>query len=67
MTDKYPCIDCGVDVLQIGDWYMALPDLWEDKLGLTWDDNLCIACLDKRLGHRAAFPTKSCPPVRPLM
>jgi hypothetical protein len=48
---KFPCNDCSVDVLQIGDWYMAQPELWQDELGLGWKDNLCIACLEKRLGR----------------
>ena len=47
------CNDCGVDVLRTGNWYMATPDLWEKKLGLGWNDNLCIACLEKRLGRKA--------------
>ena len=46
---KYLCNDCGVDVLAIGDWYMARSEVWH-KLGLGWSDNLCIA---RKAGHAA--------------
>jgi hypothetical protein len=49
---RFPCNDCEVDCLKIGDWYMAPPRIWEDRLGLSWQDNLCIACLEKRLGRK---------------
>jgi len=53
-TDYKPlCNDCGVDVLRTGNWYMATPELWQKKFGLGWNDNLCIACLEKRLGRKA--------------
>ena len=45
------CNDCGVDVWEIGDWYMAPSKIWGDKLGLGWDDNLCLTCLERRLGR----------------
>lgn len=48
---KFLCNDCGVDVLAIGDWYMANPEIWKDALGLGWNDNLCLACLEMRLGR----------------
>ncbi len=49
---RYRCNDCGVNVVEIGDWYMATPKIWRQQLGLGWDDNLCIACLEQRLGRR---------------
>jgi len=49
---KFPCNDCRVDVLQKGDWYMAQPEIWQAALGLGWNDNLCIECLEKRLGRK---------------
>ena len=52
LSERYPCNDCGVDVLEIGDWYMARK-IW-DELGLGWTDNLCLACLEKRLGRPLA-------------
>jgi hypothetical protein len=47
---KYLCKDCGVDVIAIGDWYMAKSEIWK-ALGLGWSDNLCLACLERRLGR----------------
>jgi hypothetical protein len=49
---KFPCNGCGVDVLAIGDWYMATSEVWQKQLGLSWQDNLCFACLEKRLGRK---------------
>jgi hypothetical protein len=46
---RYKCNDCDDNVLDVGDWYLANPDIWRG-LGLEWDDNLCIPCLQKRLG-----------------
>jgi hypothetical protein len=51
---EYPCNDCGVDVLAIGDWYLATPEIWKQQLGLGWNDNLCIACLDKTARPQSA-------------
>jgi hypothetical protein len=53
---QYCCNDCGVDVLTAGEWYMASPDIWQQQLGLSWSDNLCIGCLEHRLGRRVSFP-----------
>jgi hypothetical protein len=54
-TDYHPlCNDCGVDVLQSGDWYMTPPELWA-SLDLGWNDNLCVPCLEKRLGREVKF------------
>ena len=30
---------------------MCSDTVWEGELGLGWSDNLCIACLVKRLGR----------------
>jgi hypothetical protein len=51
------CNDCGVDVGAVGDWYMCSAEVWERQLGLGWSDNLCIACLVKRLGREPQFWT----------
>jgi len=48
---RFVCLDCGVNVVESGDWYMARPEIW-DGLGLGWHDNLCVACLEARLGRR---------------
>ena len=35
-TDYHPlCNDCGVDVLQSGDWYMTPPELWAGRSTLA--------------------------------
>jgi hypothetical protein len=48
--DRMNCLDCGVNVVAVGDYYMVNKDVWE-RLGLSWLDNLCIPCLEQRLGH----------------
>jgi hypothetical protein len=48
------CIDCGINIVEIGEFYMCDSDIWE-RLGLGWTDNLCLGCLDKRLGRKARF------------
>jgi hypothetical protein len=53
MALQYICNDCGIDVLEVGDWFMATPKIWEEQLGLVYEDNLCLPCLDKRLGRKA--------------
>jgi hypothetical protein len=49
---RHKCNDCGVNVIEIGEYYMLNPQIWEDHLGLEWSDNLCIGCLEKRLGRK---------------
>jgi hypothetical protein len=49
---RRPCNDCRRDVVRLGHWYMASPKIWKHKLGLGWDDNLCLDCLEKRLGRK---------------
>jgi len=31
---------------------MLSPDIQKDRLGLGWTDNLCVACIEKRLGRK---------------
>jgi hypothetical protein len=52
---RYKCNDCGVNVVTIGEFYMLTPNIWERQLGLGWDDNLCIGCLEKRLGRKVSM------------
>lgn len=49
---RYACIDCGVNVIEIGDFCMINPSIWNGQLGLKETDNLCIACIEKRLGRK---------------
>jgi hypothetical protein len=46
--------DCGINVIEAGDYCMLRPDIWE-RLGLGWTDNLCLACIEKRLGRNLSF------------
>jgi hypothetical protein len=45
------CLDCGVDTLEIGDYYMLHDELW---LEANPDDDgmLCFDCVETRLGRR---------------
>jgi len=45
------CLDCGVDVIKIGHWYMVADAIWA-ATGLGRNDGaLCLACLRHRLGR----------------
>lgn len=46
------CLGCGVNVIKAGDYCLLDIDVWERKLSLTWDDTLCIACIEARLGRK---------------
>ena len=48
---RHKCRDCGVNVIKIGDYCMLSTDIWEGKLGMGERDNLCIACIEARLGR----------------
>jgi hypothetical protein len=46
------CVDCGIDTILIGEYYMVKPEIWQ-KSGLgPRDGMLCITCLEERLGHQ---------------
>jgi hypothetical protein len=51
---RYRCLDCGVNVVTAGEFYMLNSEIWEGQLGLGWSDNLCIGCLETRLGRKWA-------------
>jgi hypothetical protein len=46
------CIDCRTDVAAIGQFYMLHDDIWVSRLKLNWHDNLCVGCLEARLGRK---------------
>jgi hypothetical protein len=50
--ERHRCLDCGVNVIKIGEYYMVNSEIWTDQLDLEWYDNLCIGCLEKRLGRK---------------
>jgi hypothetical protein len=64
---RYSCNDCGVNVVTIGEFYMLRPDIWDKQLGLGWDDNLCIGCLEARLGRRVRLTDMGSFPRYPWM
>jgi hypothetical protein len=49
------CNDCGVNVIEAGDYCMLRPRIWRDIFGLGITDNLCLACIEKRLGRAIAI------------
>ena len=49
------CNDCGVNVIEAGDYCMLRPRIWRDTFGLGITDNLCLACIEKRLGRAIAI------------
>jgi hypothetical protein len=52
---RWKCLDCGVNVIKAGDFCMLQPALWERRLGLTWDDNMCVGCIETRLGRKLSM------------
>ncbi len=52
---RHKCIGCGVNVIKIGDYCMLSSDLWNRKLGLKWDDNMCVACIEARIGRKLSL------------
>jgi hypothetical protein len=49
---QYDCNDCKINTVRCGEFYMLKQDLWEKKLKLGLNDNLCVGCLEARLGRR---------------
>lgn len=64
---RYRCNDCSDNVVTIGEFYMLHPEIWKDQLGLGWDDNLCIGCLEARLGRRVSMADMGSFPNYPWM
>ena len=48
---RHTCKDCGTNVVKAGDYCMLSSEIWEKQLKLSWDDNLCLACVERRLGR----------------
>ena len=49
---RHRCLDCGINVIKAGDYLMLRLEIWEDQFGLGWEDNLCLQCIERRLGRR---------------
>ena len=45
------CNDCSVNVIEAGDYWMLRPRIWRNTFGLGITDNLCLACIERRLGR----------------
>jgi hypothetical protein len=50
--EQYNCNDCKINTVRCGEFYMLKHDLWKGKLKLGWNDNLCVGCLEARLGRK---------------
>jgi hypothetical protein len=49
---RHKCHGCGVNVIKIGHYCMLDSGLWERKLNLKSDDNMCIDCIEKHIGRK---------------
>jgi hypothetical protein len=59
MTKKLPpwplCLDCGVNIFKVGDYCNLHDTIWKDELRLKDTDNMCIKCIEVRLGRKLSF------------
>ena len=51
IMDTSECVLCGVNTMDIGEYYMVKRNLWK-KYGAYGDGVLCIGCLEERMGRR---------------
>jgi hypothetical protein len=49
---RFKCLGCSVNVIEAGDFCMLNADIWQDQLHLGWEDNMCIACIEVRIGRK---------------
>ena len=54
-TASYRCDDCGFNTLRGGEFTLIDHWIWEKELKLGWEDNLCIGCIEARLGRRISI------------
>jgi hypothetical protein len=73
---RFRCLDCDVNVIKAGDFCMLHSDIWEYQLHLGWEDNLCIMCVEARIGRKlrpmlsgdfAGFPNVKGYPMSPIL
>ena len=50
-SESYYCMDCGVDILEIKEFYMIHDELWA-QINPQLEGLLCIGCVEKRLGRK---------------
>ena len=48
---SFHCLDCGVDTLANGEWYMLRDDVWLEANPVD-DGKLCVGCVEERLGRK---------------
>ena len=48
--DQDECIDCGVDCIELAEYYMVTDACWERAGMDPHGGMLCVGCLEKRLG-----------------
>jgi hypothetical protein len=48
---RIKCDACGINIIKAGDYCMLQDEIWQEQFGLGWGDNLCIACIEQRLGR----------------
>lgn len=49
LTDN--CLDCDIDTIDAGEYYMVHKDVWSQTGLGSLDGLLCIGCLESRIGR----------------
>jgi len=57
MSYNTKCVDCGLDTIAEGEWYMVHDQVWQQAWGSLeftgpGQQILCIGCLQNRIGRR---------------
>ena len=52
--NNFKCLDCGIDTSKIKEHYFVNTELWLSS-GATIHEQLCISCLEKRIGRDLIF------------
>jgi hypothetical protein len=73
---RFNCLGCGINVIKAGDYCMLTPHVWRDQLHLEWEDNMCVKCIELRIGRKlrpmlsgdfAGFPNVKGYPMSPIL
>lgn len=60
--DDDDCVDCGVDCIEINEYYMVTDSCWKRSGMESHGGMLCIGCLENRLGKKLTPRNfKDCP------
>jgi hypothetical protein len=46
------CDDCGKNLARAGEYYMVKDSVWEEAGMENGDGDLCISCLEDRIGRK---------------